>query len=260
MQIARSSTRAFAASAGRRAVAPRAALHAVAHGRGAAGAAPAAAPRAAPAAPRPAPGGRARAARVAASWGAPVEWKPAKARARAHRRHGGLACMWRTPALPRAAAPPPPPPRPPPPRPPTAPPPPPPQVVGSSKATDTCHKLLVDVGADAAAGYTKGGQYVQLKVGDAPARPRARAPAQPCRSRPGAAARPRPRPVPASAGGRLQARVLCNRVAARPQQPGRAARRPAPPRRPPRGPRAPPPTPPLSPTHPPRTPQACWNS
>jgi len=40
------------------------------------------------------------------------------------------------------------------------------EVVGSSKAANQLFKVQIDVGADVAAGYTKGGQYVQVKVGD----------------------------------------------------------------------------------------------
>jgi hypothetical protein len=41
------------------------------------------------------------------------------------------------------------------------------KVVSSKHAADQLHKVLIDVGADIAAGYTKGGQYVQVKVGGA---------------------------------------------------------------------------------------------
>jgi hypothetical protein len=34
----------------------------------------------------------------------------------------------------------------------------------SSKAAAQLHKLLIDVGPEIASGYTKGGQYIQIKV------------------------------------------------------------------------------------------------
>jgi NAD(P)H-flavin reductase len=58
-----------------------------------------------------------RSVHVLASWGAPVEFSPAK-------------------------------------------------VVSNTKVTPELHQMVVDVGADKAAGYTKGGQFVQLKVGE----------------------------------------------------------------------------------------------
>ncbi|GBF94346.1 hypothetical protein Rsub_06968 [Raphidocelis subcapitata] len=39
-------------------------------------------------------------------------------------------------------------------------------VLSSSKAATQLHKVLIDVGPEIAAGYTKGGQYLQIKVGD----------------------------------------------------------------------------------------------
>lgn len=63
---------------------------------------------------RSSPGGGA-SVLVRASWGAPVEWAPAK-------------------------------------------------VLSNEKVADQLHSLVVDVGAERAAGYTKAGQFVQLKV------------------------------------------------------------------------------------------------
>ncbi|KAI8477256.1 MAG: Metallo-dependent phosphatase-like protein [Monoraphidium minutum] len=40
------------------------------------------------------------------------------------------------------------------------------KVVSSKKVADQLHSVMVDVGTEIAAGYTKGGQYVQVKVGD----------------------------------------------------------------------------------------------
>jgi NAD(P)H-flavin reductase len=53
--------------------------------------------------------------RVRASWGAPVEWQPAK-------------------------------------------------VVSNKKVAELLHVMVVDIGAERAAAYTKPGQYVQVKV------------------------------------------------------------------------------------------------
>jgi len=40
------------------------------------------------------------------------------------------------------------------------------KVVSNVKTAEKLHRIVIDVGADIAAGYTKGGQYVQVKIGE----------------------------------------------------------------------------------------------
>jgi hypothetical protein len=185
MQLARSSLSANGAWQRRALLAPLAGA-ARRHGASAPRlAVPAAAARAqlaaaAGAGPRP----RSRSVRVCAGWGDPVEFKPAKARgsfaprrsraAPAARADGpGTAGRAPSPPLARlAAARPPraaaaPAPAMPSPQPRAGPHPEPGrahQVLGSSKAATNLYSVTIDVGPEIAAGYTKGGQYVQVKA------------------------------------------------------------------------------------------------